>query len=291
MTGVLSPADVASAFIAACEAELTALKPGNVHVHADGHGMTTATFTAAAQAAAPHIAERGASIGRRIEAATLASMTAAGCNANLGIVLLAAPLAAASELDFGPLRFRLATALDDVTVADTAAAYRAIRAAKPAGLGHADAQDVAAAPTVHLVDAMALARDHDRIAHAYVTDFQDIFDFALPCLTTVRLSAETEALAITTLHMSLLAQFPDSHIARKHGAAIAAELQAEAHRLRTAYQPAVGADGFVELLRFDASLKARGLNPGTTADMVVATLFADELMARELENRIPADGH
>jgi triphosphoribosyl-dephospho-CoA synthase len=28
------------------------------------------------------------------------------------------------------------------------------------------------------------------------------------------------------------------------------------------------------LMEFDASLKARGLNPGTTADMTVAALFA-----------------
>ena len=32
-----------------------------------------------------------------------------------------------------------------------------------------------------------------------------------------------------------------------------------------------------ELLAFDASLKARGFNPGTSADLTVATLFADRL--------------
>jgi triphosphoribosyl-dephospho-CoA synthase len=36
-----------------------------------------------------------------------------------------------------------------------------------------------------------------------------------------------------------------------------------------------------ELLAFDASLKARGLNPGTSADLTVATLFAAALQALE----------
>jgi triphosphoribosyl-dephospho-CoA synthase len=35
------------------------------------------------------------------------------------------------------------------------------------------------------------------------------------------------------------------------------------------------------LVEFDAELKARGLNPGTTADFVVATLFAEGLMGRK----------
>ncbi|MDZ4841855.1 MAG: triphosphoribosyl-dephospho-CoA synthase [Hyphomicrobium aestuarii] len=281
----LPQSTIEAAFLAACRAELAALKPGNVHVHSDGHGMTVATFEAAAVAAAPHLAARGASVGARIEAATRASVQAVGCNANLGIVLLCAPLAAAAEHGDGHLRLRVAEVLDHVTVADAAAAYRAIALANPAGLGTVPEQDVANVPSVTLLEAMALAYDHDRIAVAYVDDFQDIFDFALPCLATARLSSDDEPLAITVLHMSLMAKFADSHVVRKHGAQTAAELQAEAHRLRTAYLPAVDADGFAELMRFDEDLKRRGLNPGTTADLVVAALFADALMVAEREAR------
>ena len=43
----------AELFLAACRAELDALKPGNVHVHAGGHGMEVAQFEAAPPAAAP----------------------------------------------------------------------------------------------------------------------------------------------------------------------------------------------------------------------------------------------
>jgi triphosphoribosyl-dephospho-CoA synthase len=292
MTTGLGPSAIAAAFLAACHAELNALKPGNVHVHAAGHGMSVETFERAAAAAAPALTAAGVPVGQRIERAVEASVAATGCNANLGIVLLCAPLAAAAEATDGHLRLRLDAVLDNLTVADAASAYRAIALAKPAGLGTAARQDVTgAAPTVTLLEAMALARDHDRIANAYVTDFHDLFDFALPCLTTARLSAPSPDRAITTLHMSLMAQFPDSHIARKHGLEIAREVQFEAHRLRSFYLPAADDDDIDKLHRFDADLKRRGLNPGTTADFVVATLFTDGLLASERLSRATNDGH
>ena len=270
---------ISGLFLAACEAELQGLKPGNVHVYADGHRMDVAMFQASAVAAAPHIAADGVPAGSRIESAVKASIAVAGCNTNLGIVLLAVPLAMAAQQGKGPLRVRLSRVLDGLSIDDARAAYRAITAASPAGLGAVkDADVAAAAPALTLRDAMALARDRDRIALAYVTDFADIFDFALPALTAARLSASSLERAITALHMSLMAEFPDTHIARKHGPETADAVQNEAYRLRGSYHPAVDDEGFERLLAFDADLKARGLNPGTTADFVVATLFAESLL-------------
>jgi triphosphoribosyl-dephospho-CoA synthase len=269
---------IGSAFLSACRAELESLKPGNVHVFGDGHRMDVAMFLASARAAAPHIADRTARLGERIERAVAASMDAAGCNTNLGIILLCVPLAAAAERGHGPLRVSLDAVLDDLDIADAQAVYRAISLANPAGLGSVPAADVGAPPDITLLQAMTLARGHDRIANAYASDFADIFDFALPALTTARISAETPQLAVTTLHMCLLDQFPDTHIARKFGRDTAAAVQRESHQLRTSYRPAASAATFDALLAFDASLKARGLNPGTTADFVVATLFADRLL-------------
>ena len=54
----LSESETRDAFLAACRAELAALKPGNVHVHAGGHDMEAAQFEASAEAAAPWIARR-----------------------------------------------------------------------------------------------------------------------------------------------------------------------------------------------------------------------------------------
>lgn len=280
MPALITPAWIQSAFIDACQMELSALKPGNVHIHAPGHGMDTDMFIAAANAAAPHIAAPSATLGQRIEQAVAASVAVAGCNTNLGIILLCAPIACAAQKGDGPLRVHLDEILDHTTVADAEAVYRAIQIANPAGLGTAPAHDVASVPTVTLLAAMTAARDLDRIANAYANDFADLFDLALPALHTARLDAHTPDRAITTLHMCLLDQFPDTHITRKFGPLIAAGVQRDAHRLRPSYLPAVDDAGFAKLLEFDADLKRRGLNPGTTADFVVATLFADQLSPR-----------
>ena len=121
---------------------------------------------------------------------------------------------------------------------------------------------------------MALAADRDRIARAYVTDFEDIFAFGLPELERARARAADPDLAVSTLHMAYLARFPDSHIARKFGMDKAEEVRAEAEARRALWDPVVHRGTFNSLLDFDAELKRRGLNPGTTADFVVATLFA-----------------
>jgi hypothetical protein len=86
---------VAAAYRDACLAELVALKPGNVHVFAGGHDMTTADFEASAAASAPAMGAPALSVGARIFEAIRRTREAVGCNTNLGIVLLCAPLAQA----------------------------------------------------------------------------------------------------------------------------------------------------------------------------------------------------
>lgn len=282
----LARATIEAAFLAACHAELSALKPGNVHIHGAGHGMETAHFERAAAAAAPSVADPTLGVGARILGAVQASVAATGLNTNLGIVLLAAPLAAAAGARgrSEDLRERLARVLSALDRSDADQAFQAIVIANPAGLGRVEAGDVAGPPTMTLGEAMALAAGRDRIARAYVTDFDDIFLHGLPELQAARRAAANESLAITALHMSLLASFPDSHIARKHGPGVAEAVRDEARRAEALWRPAPRPETWAALVDLDASLKARGLNPGTTADFVVATLFADMLIRRSATN-------
>lgn len=276
-----SPAEIEAAFLAACHAELHALKPGNVHIHSAGHGMEVATFEKAAAAAAPHIADPNLTIGERIFKATKASVTATGLNANLGIVLLCSPLAkAAAEVTFDMgLRRRLALLLSALTPEDADHAFAAIRLASPAGLGKADKGDVSGNPErLTLTEAMHLAKDRDRIANAYVTAYSDIFDVAIPAYEGALDVSTRSDLAVTTLHMTLLATFADSHILRKWGSEAAQQVQREAQDLAQHWQPAASLKSFQRLSEFDAALKERKLNPGTTADFVVATLFTHGLI-------------
>jgi triphosphoribosyl-dephospho-CoA synthase len=283
MTMALTRDEIERAFLKACHAELQALKPGNVHVHASGHGMEIAHFERAAAAAAPFIADSNLSIGKRILRATEASFAATGLNTNLGIVLLGAPLAkAAAETDVGTgLRRRLAVILGMLTEDDADDAFAAIRIANPAGLGTVDEGDVRNSNArMTLIKAMHLAANRDRIANAYITAYEDIFDFALPALVEARQRTARDDLAVTTLHMTLLSEFPDSHIGRKFGTKAADAVRSEAAALASQWKPIPTVKSLTKLAEFDASLKARGLNPGTTADFVVATLFAADLSRR-----------
>ena len=282
MSAMLPPPRVREAFLAACRDELRALKPGNVHIHAPGHGMQVWHFERSAEASAPHVADPGLAVGRRIRRAMEASFAIAGCNTNLGILLLAAPLARAADhpgLSGNGLRERLAAVLGALDLDDAAEAFAAIRLANPAGLGRVDVEDVTRPPSMTLMKAMQLAAGRDRISRAYATDYEDVFVLGLGELRRARRIAATPELAVTTLHMALLAAFPDSHVARKHGPEAAAAMQSEAVALKDAWHPAATPLSVPRLLALDADLKRRGLNPGTTADLVVATLFADKLIA------------
>lgn len=268
---------IETAFRAACRAELDALKPGNVHRFGAGHGMEVAHFERAADAAAPFIAAPGARVGVRIEGAVGASLRASGLNTNLGIVLLCAPLAAAAERP-GALRENLRSVLAGLDMADAEAAFRAIAAASPGGLGRHPEHDVAEPARIGLVAAMALAAGGDRIAAQYATDFADLFGIGLARfgeMVGAAPEARTEA-----VHLAFLAAFPDSHIARKFGIETAEAVRAEAEALLLQVDFRAPAPARHALLGpFDASLKARGLNPGTSADLTVATLFAAALSA------------
>lgn len=275
---------IGDAFIAACRDEIEAPKPGNVHVYSDGHGMSVKDFLLSAEAAAPSISTRFAPIGARIFHAIEATRVAVGQNTNLGIVLLCAPLAAAAELG-GDLRTRLREVLSGLTLADARSAFAAILRASPAGLGQSARHDVREPAETSLLEAMREAADRDRVAYQYASDFEDIFTTGLSSLTRMRdWKAPWPAVAV---YLDFLASFEDSHILRKNGPDAAALVLAEARSVRGAFTEASNpADALPKLLAFDKSLKLRALNPGTSADLTVATLFAGRLAHGLIDPRI-----
>jgi len=270
---------IADAFREACLAELRALKPGNVHDYAEGHGMTLAHFETSAAVAAPVIAAPGLRVGQRILKAVEATNAAVGLNTNLGIILLAAPLIAGVwRPEHGTLRERVAGVLDALDRADAEQAYAAIRLASPGGIGDSAEQDVAQPPTVTLKQAMALAAERDRIARQYVTYFQDIFETGVPRLKQAMASGLPIEEAVSAVHLRFMAAFADSHIQRKYGAATGEAVRGEADLLdRDWLWHGPWVERRRRLLAFDAKLKSRSLNPGTSADLTVACLLAHRL--------------
>lgn len=267
----------AKAFKTACLAELEALKPGNVHIFADGHGMVVQDFLHSAEAAQV-IAEPDLTVGQRILAAVEATRQVVSHNTNLGIVLLCAPLIHAFLSGKSILREDLRDVLQNLTVADAELAYRAIIIASPAGLGSGMKHDVAEPPQITLLHAMQEATQRDHIALQYGNGFADIFDMGMTRYREALRKWGRPAWATTAVYMGFLAAFADTHIARKYGEPVALRVQKRAkeldHKLLQLDNPK---HCLRDLLKFDAELKAEGLNPGTSADLTVATLLVAAL--------------
>lgn len=271
------------AFRWACALDVQVRKPGNVSLSSSGHDMVAAQFLASADAAAPPLLQRGRTVGDRIEQAVIATRAAVGCNTNLGILLLCAPVALAAErpvrAEVDALVAALREVLEALQVDDARAAYRAIALASPGGLGSAGEQDVADEPTIDLRSAMALAADRDLIARQYARGFHDVLalgvrpflcEFAQP---RSRLDAMVQA-----LFLRFLAGFPDSHIVRKHGIEQARAVSGEAAPWLARLDVDHAAGASLAFVQWDESLKQRRLNPGTSADLTVCALFVAALL-------------
>ena len=229
----------------ACILEATARKPGNVHRFADFDDLDHLDFLLAAAAVADPLDRAGVDgVGLAVQRAVEATRRVVATNANLGIVLLLAPMCAVpAGVD---LAGGLPLVLETLTVDDARRVYRAIRLANPGGLGRAEDQDVADDPTVTLREAMALAADRDLVAHQYVDGYRLVLGEGLPALRR---------------HLDA---------ARKLGRDAADEAS---RRARRALDAGLTPDALASL---DAWLRADGhrRNPGTTADLTAAVLFA-----------------
>ncbi len=278
----MDPSRIGAAFVAACEWDVAARKAGNVSEASPGHGMAAAMFRASAAAAVAPLTRRGARIGERVRHAVEASWAAAGCNTNLGILLLCAPLARAAEglgddASAAGLHAAVQAELAALDIADAAAAFAAITRANPGGLGQAEAEDVHAPPSVTLREAMALAADRDLIARQFAGGYAELFATGLPALPP----GPVDAAAVQRIYLAWLGNYPDSHIVRKHGQEVAQTVM-QAAQGWAARDPA-GADA-AAWAAWDEQLKAARINPGTSADLTVATLMAALLL------RHPAPG-
>jgi triphosphoribosyl-dephospho-CoA synthase len=163
----------------ACILEATARKPGNVHRYADFDDCTYLDFLlSAATIAGPLDRAREVGVGAAVLLAVEATRRVVVTNTNLGMVLLLAPLAAVPEGE--SLREGIERVLDRLTVEDAQLVYRAIRLARPGGLGDAPEQDIRDEPTIDLRAAMRLAADRDAVARQYASGYADVFDVAAP---------------------------------------------------------------------------------------------------------------
>ncbi len=273
----ISHKQLISAYIEACKVDVEAFKPGNVSVYADGHDMTVNDFLVSAEVSAEAICNPDYSLGEKIYYSVKETRKAVGCNTNLGIILLCAPLIQAATNIEGKISLRqaLGNILKSTTVNDAEWAFKAITLAAPGGLGISTDQDVKKQPDITLTQAMEIAKERDRIALQYTTNYEDIFNFAILRYNEKFNRFGDKNWAAVAVFAGLLRLYPDSHIERKYGnqysLIVSKKMAVVEAELFSTDRPE---DLEPMLHDIDREFKAKGINPGTTADLTVATVLA-----------------
>ena len=294
MTTSRTDADIAALAQLACLLEVSAPKPGNVSPGRHFADLRYEDFLASAVAIGqPFARVAHQSLGETIRQAVEATACWTTTNTNLGMVLLLAPLARAAALSGGegslggsafdfaqarkdpPLRSALRRVLEQTTVDDARHVYAAIRRAAPGGLGRVADQDVAGEPDVTLLEAMRLAADRDSVAREYATGFATTFERGAPTLERARRDGLPWGDAIVETFLQLLAHERDTHIVRRTGVEAADRVSA----LARAALEAGGVrspEGRQAIETMDAAIRdpRNSSNPGTTADLTAASIFA-----------------
>ena len=238
--------------------------------------MDCADFMHSAEVVAPLLCDPARGLGERILASVEATRVAVGCNTNLGMILLLAPVIRVYEQHGSTAHFRrrVRAALRALGRGESQSIFTAIRHANPGGLGRVERHDVNALPDIDVCAAMEAAKDYDLIARQYANSYREVTGPGVNCLQKYHRKWRSVEWAVVSCYLMYLGSFPDSHIRRKHGSGIAQEVQDRAIPL---FQQFVGYDNPEHarevLLSFDRELKEAELNPGACADLTVASLL------------------
>ena len=201
-------------------------------------------------------------------------------NTNLGIVLLCVPIVQACiQLPNKTLRQSIQDEIEGLDIDDAQLILDAIQLADPSGLGTSEVHDVFEPASAPVRVIMSHAKDKDLIARQYACGYTDIFGKGFDTIDRLLELGLNESEVVTAVFLFFLGEHPDTHIVRQHGSVVAAEIQREAVILFQEFQDSIQERAMLDqLLRFDSEWKSREINPGTSADLTVATLFAHSIV-------------
>ena len=248
-------------------------KPGNVDREREYPDLRFEHFLAGAVGARKGLAMAadGAPVGEAFESAVAGMSQQSGGNTQFGALLIVTPLvraAAADELSPGGAR----SVVEGTTVDDAASFYEAFEhvdvavSDPPERMEPLDVRRGAdAVPAVRerglTLDAlMAESADGDGVAAEWDRGFPRAFDAAEAIARGDGPVTDRAA----GVFLELLAEEPDTFIADKRDWETAREVSRRAAAVR---------DGEEDVTAFAAELVERGINPGTTADIVAGALF------------------
>lgn len=233
-----------------------------------------------------------------------------GGNTHLGTVTLFIPLAASAGLCFAKQRFLDGVGLrecfgevvESTTVRDALDFCEALRIGGVGGLGRiadssmpdvmsGDVDDRIVRESLTLYDLMSLSSGWDLVASEFVGGLETAFEVGFPSFLKFYDEVGDVNVAIVHTFLKLLSVRPDTFIARKLGLRKTSDV-VEAVRIGLSFSEAVSrrameilrlgglrsVRGVEELLRLDEELAERGLNPGSTADILAASLYISLLI-------------
>ena len=263
-----------------CDTEIKSLKPGNVHKYSKGHGMNIKDFLKSSLIISKCLTKNNLDLGKKILVSVNEIQNKIKKNTNLGIILMLSPIATIVQkegvISKEELLKKIKSLIKKQNIKNSIPIFKAISLTSPGGLGFSKKYDVNEPSNTNLYKAMEFAKEKDLIARQYCNGFKDIYKIGIPAYKNFYNKWGKVDWALTGVYLTFLKKFNDSHIARNKGNKIATSIKKEAKKYYFFLKNNKSLTKIKKkLLVFDKKLKSKRINPGTTADLTVATLLLE----------------
>jgi len=244
--------------------EVTAFpKPGNVDRCHDFKDTTLEHFLASVILVRPALEkarEPGARVGEVILDAVVRTNVHSGGNTHFGAFILLVPLVMGRDIP-GAVTVVHATTVDDAVSFYRAFGMTQVRvlSTDELDINDPEAADILKSRNMTLYDVMEHSAGNDMVAREWAKGF-----------AATRKGADllqqhgNGRKSIVTTFLELLASDPDTFVAKKHGAGVAGRIQQMAQEV---------CSGTRDITEFDQECIDSGVNPGSTADIMIASIY------------------
>lgn len=211
-----------------------------------------------------------------------------GGNTSLGTIMMLIPIAVSAglatingKISIARLRANIRRLLQSATYVDSLDVFKAISAASPGGIGSNSELDVMSSDSlnqirrnhIRLLRIFKMAAQRDSIASEWTTGYKITFEIGHPYFgDSIKAGIDMNATIVDTF-LQILAEVPDTLIARKVGFGKAQYVSSRARECLDAGAMTTEKGVYlIKKLDRDLGTPHHELNPGTTADILSAVL-------------------